>query len=75
MLYVKKIPIFDPHGYFKLIWDLIIAFFDIFYLFFIPIHIIYEILLKDLIISDIYTLSPFVFSTNILINLNTGYYF
>jgi hypothetical protein len=50
-------------------------FFDIFYLFFIPIHFIFDIKFKDLLMKQIYYLSPFAFSINILINLNTGYYF
>jgi hypothetical protein len=44
------------------------------FLFWIPIHIAFDLSLKELVPSFIYYFTPYSLIIDILINFNTGYY-
>jgi hypothetical protein len=68
------LPVFNNTDKFKYIWDINMIAVIILLIYFIPISFIYRLKFRDLISSEIYKILPFIFITDLLVNLNTNYY-
>ena len=75
--YEKKINTFDPNSSHKLLWDLIILFFLILNVFYIPFNFAFELSMNSNSTSYFFLeiLAFWVFVFDIVITLNTGFYF
>ena len=67
-------PVFNPSSNFKLLWDFVILFIVILFLFFIPIHIIFAMPFSDLMGSFLTFSGPALLILDNIIYLNMGIY-
>ncbi|KAL4480340.1 hypothetical protein ABPG74_020856 [Tetrahymena malaccensis] len=72
---IDKIPIIQPSSSLKLIWDLINMSVIICCLFFLPIVMVFQFYFTDLISLNMLISIPTLLIVDIVINLNTGFFF
>lgn len=56
--YLEKLPVFDPSHPFKFVWDFLQVISIIAFFFFIPIHIIFQIQMNNLVSLHLLELAP-----------------
>ncbi|KAL4505999.1 hypothetical protein ABPG72_013760 [Tetrahymena utriculariae] len=72
---IDKIPIIQPSSSIKLIWDLVNMSVIICCLFFLPIVMVFQFYFTDLISQNMLLSIPTLLIVDIVINLNTGFFF
>ena len=72
--WIDKFPVFNPSSNLKLVWDFAQLTIVIIFMFFIPIHIIFEISFANLVGDVITTLGPVLLIADNVVYLNMGIY-
>lgn len=61
-----------PSSNYKICWDILVIFISILLIYFIPLHIIFDMKFNDLLQFDYFGIIPLILILDIIMSINTG---